>query len=472
VIDPFALTIVDARRLLRAREMTAAELVEAMLDRIEATEPFVHAYACVDSDGAMNAARRADGGPEEGPLHGIPFAVKDVLDTAGLRTEAGARLLAGRVPAADATAVGRLREAGAILLGKHVTHEFACGQDVPPTRNPWNLDHYPGGSSAGGGVSVAVGSSLAALGTDAGGSVRKPAAVTSTVGLKPTHGRVSGSGTVRAATAPSLDHVGTFTRTVEDAALLLQAIAGHDPADRRSLDVPVPDYETSLRTGVAGMRLGLDRGTFFGSALDPDVAALAEDAMAELERLGARLVPVELSSIDLALPAGFTILMAEVASVHRPWIEERPEQYVPDTRRMIELGLLLPAAHVEAAQRARALICAGVSRVFRESRLDALVTPTLPRTSMPLSSMVTSVDVPSLIPFTLPWNLTGQPALSVPCGFTPAGLPAGLQIVGRPFDEAAVLRIGHAYERATAWHQARPKLGATAAPRPVHDAGR
>jgi Asp-tRNA(Asn)/Glu-tRNA(Gln) amidotransferase A subunit family amidase len=312
-------------------------------------------------------------------------------------------------------------------------------------------------------VSVAVGSSLAALGTDAGGSVRKPAAVTSTVGLKPTHGRVSGAGTVRAASAPSLDHVGTFTRTVEDAALVLQAIAGYDPSDGRSLNVPVPEYEESLRAGMAGLRLGVDRDTFFGSDLDPEVATLAEHALAEVERLGARLVPVALPSLVLTLPAGFTILMAEVAAAHRRWIEEQPEQYVAETRRMLELGLLLPAAHVEAAQRARSLMRAETAAVFREARLDVLVTPTLPRTSMPLSAMVTPVDVPKLIPYTLPWNLTGQPALSVPCGFTPAGLPAGLQIVGRPFDEATVLQIGHAYERATGWHEARPELPAAAA---------
>jgi Asp-tRNA(Asn)/Glu-tRNA(Gln) amidotransferase A subunit family amidase len=463
VIDVAGLTIRGARELLRAREVSAVDLVEATLERIEATEPLVHAYACVDAEGALETARRADAAPEPGPLRGIPVAVKDVLDTAGTPTEAGARLLAGRVPDVDATAVRRLREAGAILVGKHVTHEFACGQDVPATRNPWNLDHYPGGSSAGGGVSVAVGSSLAALGTDAGGSVRKPAAVTSTVGLKPTHGRVSGAGTVRAASAPSLDHVGTFTRTVEDAALVLQAIAGYDPSDTRSLDVPVPDYEASLGAAISGLRLGVDRDTFFGSDLQPDIAVLAEDALAELERLGARLVPVALPSLGLALPAGFTILMAEVAAVHRGWIEKQPDGYVAETRRLLELGLLLPAAHLEAAQQARSLMRTEVAGVFRESRLDALVTPTLPRTSMPLSRMVTSVDVPKLIPFTLPWNLTGQPALSVPCGFTPAGLPAGLQIVGRPFDEATVLQIGHAYERATGWHEARPELPAAAA---------
>jgi aspartyl-tRNA(Asn)/glutamyl-tRNA(Gln) amidotransferase subunit A len=458
VTDVARLTIRQTGELLAGGELSAVELVEAILDRIAETEPLVHAYAFVDAEGALETARLADTGPRRGPLHGVPFAVKDVLDTAGCPTEAGSRLLAGRVPSRDATAVRRLRKAGAILVGKHVTHEFACGQDTPPTRNPWNLEHYPGGSSAGGGVSVSVGSSLAALGTDAGGSVRKPAALTSTVGLKATYGRVSGAGTVRAASAPSLDHVGTFTRTVEDAALLLQAIAGYDPADPRSLDVPVPDYEVDLRAGIEDLRLGVERDVFFASGLEPDVAALAEQALAQLERLGARLVAVALPSFVLTLPAGFTILLAEVAAAHRRWIEERPDEYVTETRRMLELGLLLPAAHLEAAQQARARMRAEVADVFSQSRLDALAMPTLPRTSMPLSAMVTSVDVPRLIPYTFPWNLTGQPALSVPCGFTAAGLPAGLQIVGRPFDEPMVLRVGHAFERSTGWHERRPVL--------------
>jgi Asp-tRNA(Asn)/Glu-tRNA(Gln) amidotransferase A subunit family amidase len=457
------LTIAEAARLVRERRLSAAELVAATLHRLDQTEPLVRAYVHVMRDAAMGAARQADARPPRGPLHGIPIGIKDVLVTRDAPTAAGSRLLAGHTTAHDAAVVRRLREAGAVIAGKHVTHEFACGQDVPPTRNPWDLRHYPGGSSAGGGVSVSVGSSLGALGTDAGGSVRKPAAVTATVGLKPTHGRVSGWGTIRAASAPSLDHVGTFTRTVEDAALLLQVLAGFDPADRRTIDEPVPDYSADLERGVAGLRLGVAPGYFAGPELDPEVGALVEGAFGELERLGARLVTVELPSFRLALPAGFTILMVEAAQPHRRWLIERPTDYAEGTRRLLELGMLLPAAHLQAAQRARWAMREEVRAAFRDARLDALVTPTLPITSMPLDGMVVERDLPRLIPYTLPWNLTGQPALSVPCGFTRAGLPAGLQVVGRPFDESTLFRIGHAYQRATGWHRQRPPLARPAA---------
>jgi aspartyl-tRNA(Asn)/glutamyl-tRNA(Gln) amidotransferase subunit A len=274
---------------------------------------------------------------------------------------------------------------------------------------------------------------------------------------------VSGYGTIRAASAPSLDHVGTFTRTVEDAALVLQAIAGVDPADHRTIDEPVPDYLTDLERGVAGLRLGVAPGYFSGPALAPEVGDLVEQAFKELEHLGATLVPVALPSFRLTLPAGFTILMVEVAQAHRRWLLERPSDYVAATRRLVELGSVIPAVHLQAAQRARMAMRAEVQTAFRQARLDALVTPTLPITSMALDEMVVERDLPRLIPFTLPWNLTGLPALSVPCGFTPARLPAGLQVVGRPFGEAMVFRIGHAYQRVTPWHLRRPALAAAGA---------
>jgi aspartyl-tRNA(Asn)/glutamyl-tRNA(Gln) amidotransferase subunit A len=460
VIDLGSATIGEVSRLLLLRKLSAVELLEATLRRIDETEPLVHAYVHVAGEQALAAARRVDAEAPRGPLHGIPIGIKDVLATRDAPTEAGSRLLAGFTTPYDATVVRWLREAGAVIIGKQVTHEFACGQDVPPTRNPWNLRHYPGGSSAGGGVSIAVGSALGALGTDAGGSVRKPAAVTATVGLKPTHGRVSGWGTIRAASAPSLDHVGTFSRSVEDAALLLQAVAGYDPADRRSVDEPVPNYLADLDRGVGGMRLGVAPGYFAGPELQSEIGTLVEAAFKQLERLGATLVPIELPAFRFTLPAGFVILMAEVAQPHRRWLVERPKDYVDGTRRLLELGSILPAAHVQAASRARMVMRAEVRAAFREARLDAMVTPTLPLTSMALGDMAIDRDLPRFIPFTLPWNLTGLPALSVPCGFTPAGLPAGLQVIGRPFDETTILRIGHAYEQATPWHRARPPINA------------
>jgi Asp-tRNA(Asn)/Glu-tRNA(Gln) amidotransferase A subunit family amidase len=459
--DLTALTIRDVGELIAGRSLSAVELLQATLERIDETEPHIHAYAHVDAEAAFEAARTVDRAPRRGPLHGVPVGIKDVLETADLPTEAGSRLLAGFRPERDAVAVARLRDAGAIPVGKHVTHEFACGQDVPATRNPWELGHYPGGSSAGGGASVAVGSSLAALGTDAGGSVRKPAAVTSVVGLKPTSGRVSGRGTLRCASAPSLDHIGVFTRTVEDAALVLQAIAGVDADDRRSRDEPVPDFSADLGRNVSGLRLGVEHGYFFGTELDSEVGACVADALEDLERLGAVLVAVEIPSLELTLQAGSTILASEVAAVHRMWLNERPEEYVEATRRHLQLGSLVPSAHVEAAHRARSRMSAEVAAVFTNARLDALVSPTLPTPPMPVEEMVPAVDVPRLIPYTLPWNLTGQPALSVPCGFTAAGLPVGLQLIGRPFDEPTILRIGHAFERSTPWHEHKPRLPTT-----------
>lgn len=454
------LGISEAARLLHSGALSAVELTEMTLRRIEMTEPIVHAYTCVMSERALETARRLDNTPWRGPLHGIPIGVKDLFCTEDAPTEAGSRILAGFVCRHDAGAVRRLRDAGAVVIGKQVMHEFAAGQNVPPTRNPWNLEYYPGGSTAGGGVSVAIGSSLGALGTDTGGSVRKPASVTGTVGLKPAYGRVSLHGTIRAASAPSLDHVGTLTRTVKDAALLLQAISGRDTDDEHSVDAVVPDYARDLEAGIKDCRLGVAPGYFAGPLLDPDVGAAVEEAFYMLQRLGAKLVPIELPSLKLAVPAATTILLAEMAIAHREWIAERPYEYGQGTRVMLELGALLPCAQIERANRARALIRAEVAETFRRERLDALVTPTLPCASMRLCEMRPAVDTASMIPYTFPWNLTGQPAMSVPCGFTSPGLPIGLQIVGRLLDEQTVLRIGRAYERETAWHEMFAHMGA------------
>ena len=443
MIDLDALTIRRAADLLSARRISAVELLDAVLERLDATEPLVHAYCAVDRDAAREAARAADKGPPLGPLQGIPFGAKDVFWTRDLPTTCGSRSLAGWLAPADAAAITSLRAAGAVLVGKQVTHEFACGQDVPPTRNAWRLTDYPGGSSAGSAVSVAVGSSLAAIGTDAGGSVRKPAALNGVVGLKPTRGLISRLGVAQP--SGSLDHVGTFARTVEDTALLLEALSGGGPIDS---------------TGdVRGLRVGLC-AAFFGDELEPGVRAAVEEALRELARLGVQPVPVELPSLRLTLPAGFTILTAEAGFGRGQIVAERPGDIVPETRRLIELGAIMPARWVDAAQKARALFRAEVRAAFVENRLDVLVTPTLPRLSMPIDRMVIPVDLPTYIPFTIPWNLTGQPALTVPCGLAPEGLPVGLQIVGRPFDEATVLRLGRAYQDATDWHTRHPPLAA------------
>ena len=445
--DLATLTLRAARDAVASGELTTSELIASTFERIAQTEPTLHAYTHLDEDRAMARAAEIDRDGPRGPLAGVPFAVKDVLDTAELATEAGSALLKGNVPARDAETVRRLRAAGGVCVGKHVTHEFACGQDDPPTLNPWALDRYAGGSSAGAGVSVQMGSSLLALGTDAGGSVRKPACVTATVGLKATHGRVPGTGTVAQASSFSLDHIGTFTRTVEDAAIALEVLAGHDLRDPRSLDVAVPSYTRDLVAGVGGMRIGIAPDAFRADVMEPEVAALFDTALTVLQGLGAELVTVELPGFEHALAALFTIFPSEVSPTHRRWLAERPNDYHERTRRLLELGALIPSEHVSRASRHRRVMRDAAAGAFEGGRLDALVTPTLPCVPPRLDEMIPG-DFGSLIPFTGPWNLTGQPAISVPCGFTPAMLPAGLQVVGRPFDEATVLRVGAAYEAA------------------------
>jgi len=463
VTDLSALTVRTAGDLLDARSLSSQELVEATLARIEETEPLLHAYVRVMADSARAAARRADeeraNGVRRSPLHGIPVAVKDVLWTHDAPTEAGSRVLAGFLAPEDATAVRRLREAGAVLVGKHVTHEFACGQDVPATRSAWNSEHYPGGSSAGAGVSVAVGSSLAAIGTDAGGSVRKPASINGVAGLKATYGRISRHGVIPP--TGTLDHVAIVARTVEDCALLLHELAGPDPADPTALDEPVPDYVAALEGDLAGTRVGVP-GYFFGGELEAEVRTVVESALGELEQLGAELVQLELPSFELTLPVGFTILLAEGGASHLGWLREQPQDYGPDTRRLLELGALLPAGLVEAARRARSLMRSEVREAFRSAGLDALATPTLPRLSIPIDEMVIPVDLPRYIAYTMPFNLTGLPAITVPCGVSSAGLPVGLQLAGAPLAEATVLRIAHAYEQATSWHLRRPTVAGAA----------
>ncbi|MFC5843483.1 amidase [Aminobacter ciceronei] len=452
------LTIHEASSRIAKGSLTSVKLVEATLERIAQTEPAVHAYAYVGAEQALAAAHRADATEPRGPLHGIPFAVKDVLLTSDMPTEANSRVLAGHRSSHDAWAVARLREAGAILVGKHVTHEFASGQDVPPTRNPWNLAHYPGGSSAGSGASMAVGSCLFALGTDAGGSVRKPAAVTGVVGLKPTYGRVSAKGTVRGATVPTVEHVGIFSRSVRDAAIVLNTIAGEDPADPRTWLGPSPDFCADVDVELRGVRIGLPRLDRFGPAPNESVARLVADAINVIGKLGAEFVEVDLPLAELALPAATAIITGEFGPQHRQWLAQKRELYSEPVRRFIELSLLTPSADLQAAYRARRALQDELSKLFGRTGIHALALPTLPCTSMPLDEMVIARDMGRLIQYTCPWSLVGQPALSVPCGFTSQQLPVGLQLVGAPLNEKMILRIGQAFQRATDWHERRPVL--------------
>jgi aspartyl-tRNA(Asn)/glutamyl-tRNA(Gln) amidotransferase subunit A len=459
------LSIAEASEELRKRRVSARELTDATLERIEQTEPVVHAYVQVLADRARRFADHMDRelalGSWRGPLHGIPIGVKDLCYLRDLPNEAGSRTMTGFVPGYDATVVQLLEDAGAVIVGKTVTHEFAYGVNTPPTRSPWCLGCYPGGSSAGSGVSVAIGSAFGAIGTDTGGSIRIPAAFNGVVGLKPTYGRVSRYGVVPLGT--SLDHVGPLTRTVADNAIMLQAIAGYDPADGGSIAEPVDDYLAGLEDGVEGVRIGLELRYFFYDGVAPDVRRQVEEAIATLEAQGATFVEVELPELDWSPETLMTIMGPEASALHRRRLREQAADYDPATRRSLEMGEFIPGTHYVMAQRARALLKNRMANLFRAHELDALLSPTSPVTTVPLGKLRTPrQDYPgespvlSMIHHSFSANLTGQPALCVPCGLADNGLPVSFQLLGRPFDEATVFRIARAYEREHAWATLRP----------------
>jgi aspartyl-tRNA(Asn)/glutamyl-tRNA(Gln) amidotransferase subunit A len=455
-------SIVEASARIRERELSPLELTRACLERISALEPDIKAFVTVLADEALAAAQAAEDeiqrGGYRGPLHGIPIALKDLYNTAGIRTTSSSRQRDEYVPTYDAAATERLAAAGTILLGKTVTHEFAYGVVSQPTCNPWDLDRIPGGSSGGSAAAVAAGECLGAMGSDTGGSIRIPAAFTGITGIKPTFGRVSKYGV--APLGYSLDHAGPMARSVEDAAIMLQAVSGYDPRDRTSIERPVPDFTASLHDGVSGLRLGVPSNYYFDN-VDPEVRAAVDAAIRLLAGQGAELVPVELPHIEYALPAEFAIVFGEASSFHQRYLREHPERYTPEVRILLEAGELLPAPVYVKAQRARALIQQGFREAFEAQRLVALLAPTLPATAARHGQQVYDYGDPepitiSCVRLSCPANLTGLPALSVPCGFSSEGLPVGLQIIGRPFDEPTVLRVGQAYQGVTEWHLRRP----------------
>ncbi len=439
--------------------------LERVLDRLEATEALVHAYVHVDADRAHAEAEAVGHTEAVGPLHGLPFAVKEVIEVAGIPASGGSRVLRDHVPTGDATVVGRLRAAGAVLVGTQVSHELTCGLDQPSTRNPWALDCYPGGSSAGAGASVAVGSAQVALGTDAAGSVRIPGAMTGVVALKPTAGLVSSAGIMREATAPSIDHVGILARTVGEVADVLAVISGPDPADAATLRtgaVSLATHETGFRIGtLKGMRLGV-----FGPATqealnelvppESDVVEVVNAAYEQLEKLGAILVPVELPTLVLSSSAVVTLFSVELAAAHRHLLARKRDQYHPAVVEMLEAALDVAPEQVAEAVDVRTRVRLEVEEAFASSGCGLLAGPTTPRTAMKLSSFDPTEELGTLIPYTCPFNLTGHPAVSVPCGFTGDGLPVGLQLVGQPFGEVGLLGAAAAYEQATSWSEHHP----------------
>lgn len=468
------LSIAEAGEQLRRRALSPAELTRAYLDRIERQDGDLLAYITVLHAEALAAAAAAEQeitrGHYRGPLHGIPIALKDLVMTRDIRTTCGSRILKAWIPDADATVAARLNQAGAILLGKLNMHEFAYGPTgVNPhygtPRNPWDRTRMPGGSSSGSGVAVAAGLCAGALGTDTGGSVRIPASLCGIVGLKPTYGRVSRAGVIPLAW--SLDHVGPMTRTVADAALLLQALAGRDPADPSTVDVPVPEYRRALEQDIRGLRLGLPKELFF-ERLDPEVRAGVLAAARSLEALGASVEEVPLPKIPHAAPASFAIIAAEAAAYHELYLKTRAAEYGADVRARLTSGQFVLATQYLKAQRARQVIRAEVDAVLQ--RVDALLFPTTPIPAPPIEAGEVTVDGLTedvrgwLIRCTRPINITGHPALSVPCGLTAGGLPIGLQLVGRYFDEATLFRIGHALETPGALRGRRPPARPEAPP--------
>ena len=480
------LTIHELRHKLRRGDLTSTQLTQALFDRIEDTDGKIGSYLTVCRDRGMAEARAADerlaNGDASSPLLGIPLALKDVLLTEGVPTTCASRILQGFTPPFDATAVRRLREAGAVLLGKTNMDEFAMGSSTENsgfslTRNPWDPDRVPGGSSGGSAAAVAAGQCVAALGTDTGGSIRQPAAFCGVVGLKPTYGRVSRFGVV--AYASSLDQVGPIARDVSDCALVLQAIAGHDPADSTSVDAPVPDYPSELSRGASGLRVGVP-GEYFAAGIQPEVEQAVRQGVREIEKAGAAVVEVSLPRTGYAVAAYYVIATAEASSnlarydgmrygpraqaedLTSTYTKSRSQGFGPEVKRRILLGAyVLSAGYYDAyylkAQKARTLVRQDFESALRQC--DAIVAPTTPTTAFKIEEMTEDPlrmylsDV-----FTVPANLAGLPALSLPCGFDRAGLPIGMQIIGRPFDEATVLRLGHAFEQATDWHRRKPEI--------------
>lgn len=462
------LTLTEAAARAADGSVSPVDLVEACLSAIEASGDGLHAFISVQRQAALAAARAAATmlarGDRPGPLHGVPLVVKDNIAVARVPCTAGSRILATWVPEDDATVVARLKGAGAIILGKANLHEFAYGgSSANPhfgtVENPWRPGYSAGGSSSGSAAAVAARFSFGSLGTDTGGSVRLPAAMTGIVGLRPTQGRVSNHGTVPL--APSMDTVGPMTRTVEDNALLLSVIAGHDPLDQDSASTPVDDYLADLAQGVRGLRIGVVGG-YRHEKIQPAVRNAFEQALATLGQLGASVAEASIPGLELAPAAKQLIQATEPAAFHRRWLRERPGDYSADVRTRLQAGQLILATHYVQAQRYRARLrrhCDDALRTY-----DVLVSPTIGFAALTHDVHHVVVDgealdaVATLGLYTALASLTGFPALSVPCGFDEAGLPIGLQIIGPPFAERLLYRVAAAYQNATDFHRRAPQL--------------
>jgi len=455
-------------RMIQKKEASPLEIVEAFLSRIESLEPKLNSFITLLYDQAIESATQAEkeiqAGRYVGPLHGIPFGLKDLFYVKGIRNTSGSKIYDNFIPDYDSTIALRLKKAGGILLGKLNMHPLAYGptgenEEYGHMHNPWNLDLIAGGSSGGNGSAVASGECPFAMGSDTGGSVRIPAALCGIVGFKPTYGRLSRYGMT--VLAWSQDHPGPMTRTVEDCALVMNAIAGYDPNDPTSINLPVQDYTRALTGEIKGFRLGVIK-EFFDLPIESQVKISFWRAMDKLTELGAIISEISWPIYHYGTAIASLIQMAEATSYHRELIRKKGPLIYPPVRLRLEAGVFISATDYIQAQRARSLFYIQSLNLFKN--LDLIVTPTVPVTAFSIgtSSLVLDgqkVNVISLLTqYTRPFNLNGFPAITVPCGFSEDQLPIGLQFVGRPFDEESVLRSAHAYEQATLWHLIRPPL--------------
>ena len=456
------LTIAEAAAGLRRKEFSPVELTEACLRRIHSLDDKLNSFITLTADLALQRAKQAEqelnSGKDRGPLHGIPIALKDLYATKGMRTTCHSAVLENWLPDHDATTVTKLQDAGTILLGKLGMHEFAFGgpsvdAPFPAVRNPWNTAHIPGGSSSGSGAALAAGFCYGALGSDTGGSIRTPASHCGIVGIKPTYGRVSRAGVIPLSW--SLDHAGPMARSVEDCAILLQALAGYDAQDNASANVAVPNFQTGMKDGIKGLRVGVPRQNWFDENLgiDPTTEAVFNQALKVLENLGAQIVDIDGKPFSLARKANQTILVCEAYTYHEKTLQETPLKFGSSLRRRILEGAFLSATDYLTAQRVRAVLNEQIRANF--AQIDVFAVPGAARPPEAFEGM--DPNEQNMRPsFTNPFNLTGLPAISLPGGFTEGNLPAGLQIVARAFEEATCFRVAYAYEQATEWHKRRP----------------
>ncbi len=467
--DPQKWTIANLSKAIRSKEVSPVEITKALLSRIKKYDRNINSFITVLEGSALKTARQAEGeirrGKYRGPLHGIPYAAKDLFFTKGILTSCGSKILKGFKPSFDGTVIQKLAEAGAILIGKLNMHEFAYGTTSTnphfgPVRNPWDLERVPGGSSGGSGAAVAASFVPLTLGTDTGGSIRIPSALCGVAGLKPTFGRVSKYGVYPL--CHSLDHPGPMGKSVLDLALAMNVLAGHDPQDPTTAMKPVPNYAKGLSPSLKGIRLGIPREYYF-DRLDGEVGRAVQAAIAQLKKLGAQVRPVRIPCLEEAAATAFILLMSESAATLEKYLLTRPQDLGKDVRARLNVGTTVRAIQYLKAQRFRKKVQGHFADAFE--MVDCLVTPQLPLTAPKIGETQVSIGkaqepVPAaLTRFTPLYNLVGIPALSIPCGCSSQGLPIGLQIAGRPFAEGMVLKVGHAYEVTTPWKDRRPSLG-------------